>query len=112
MKKTIRFIVTEDGLQRIARNAHNESTDVSCYIKHHALNPEIETTDFTFISEHTKLLKEIRKSVDLITNTIAIQGNYTQQEIDTVVSLMETTLSSQNELLKQVEERIHNDSLR
>lgn len=71
-----------------------------------------DTVDFGFISERTEQLQKIRESIDLITNTIAIQGNYTQLEIDTVVSLMETALNSQKELLKQVEEKIHNDSPR
>ena len=112
MKKNIRFYATDDELQRIAENARKENTDVSDYIKHRSMNPEIETIDLSFIAEHTKQLKEIKESLDLITNTIAIQGNYTQLEIDTIISLMETTLIGQKELLMQVEEKIHNDSSR
>lgn len=112
MKKNIRFSCTDVEHQRICKNAQKANVDASDYIKHRAMNPQIETIDFGFISEHTKQLKKIRESIDMITNTIAIQGNYTQLEIDTVVSLMETTLNGQKELLKQVEEKILNDPSR
>ena len=101
-EKTIRITVTNHEYELIQNYAGRLKMQVNPYVRRVALNPTIKVFDHRVVSDHTKVIGEIRNSINRLIFTIEATNNYLPREIETIVNYMNEIFETENKLLETI----------
>lgn len=103
----ISFILTEEELLQIKKNAKAAGTTVSGYVREMALNMcVLECDSSDIVNEHIHEISSLRNAINQLIYTIQKMGDYHPAYLEDIYELMVKTLSSEKDFLIMMEKDI------